>query len=62
MDLVFLVDSSGSVRDNQDANAPDNWGSIVAFVKSVIQNGARVGFYLDHVGVISYSNTAQVRS
>jgi len=61
MDLMFIVDSSGSVRDNQVPNQPDNWSSIIKFVSSVIQAGTRVGYYYDHVSVITYSNVYQVR-
>jgi hypothetical protein len=60
LDLLILIDSSGSVRDNQDPNQPNNWGSIVSFAQSVIQSGTRVGYYYDHVAVISYSNVVQV--
>ena len=58
MDLMILVDSSGSVRDNQEPGAMDNWNITLSFVKDVIRKGTRIGQYYDRVALIEFSNTA----
>lgn len=58
MDLMLLVDSSGSVRDNQQPGTPDNWNLTLSFVKDVIRQGTRIGRHLDHVALIEFSSIA----
>jgi len=53
-----LVDSSGSVRDNQQPGTPDNWNLTLSFVKDVIQQGTRIGRHYDRVAVIEFSSLA----
>ena len=61
MDLMFLVDASGSVRDNQVPNTTDNWNVTKDFVKEVIRTGTRVGRYYDRIALIEFSSMAELR-
>lgn len=55
VDLAFLLDSSGSVvEENSDA-----WLRMLEFVSSVV-NRFDVGETTAHVGLIRYSNDAEV--
>jgi len=60
MDLMIIVDSSGSVRDNQVLGV-DNWNLTKIFVKEVISRGLNVGQHYDRVALIIFSNTAELR-
>jgi len=60
MDLMVLLDSSGSVRDNQIPNTPDNWQLSRDFVKEVVRRGTRVGRYYDRVALIEFSSMANL--
>lgn len=58
-DVVFVLDSSGSIRDqNPDDNSYDNWNRMLQFVSDIIgqlnigQNGV-------HVGLVVYSQLAR---
>merc|ERR1712038_1272728 len=58
-DVVFVVDSSGSIRDNNPADGSyDNWNKILEFVADIIDqlNIATDGV---HVGLVVYSQTAR---
>jgi len=58
-DVVFVVDSSGSIRDNNPADGSyDNWNKILEFVADIIDqlNIATDGV---HVGLVIYSQTAR---
>ena len=55
LDVVFVVDSSGSINKNDD----QNWGRVLAFINRVI-DGFKIGVNDVHVGLIKYSNTAEV--
>ena len=38
-DLVFVVDSSGSIRDtNPDDNSYDNWNLVLRFMADFVEN------------------------
>ena len=58
MDLMILLDSSGSVRDNQMPGAPDNWNVSKAFVNEVLVTGTRIGRHYDRVALIEFSSQA----
>jgi len=60
MDLMIIVDSSGSVRDSQIAGTPDNWNTTKDFVKEVIRRGTKIGQYYDRVSIIEFSSTANL--
>lgn len=57
IDLVFIIDSSGSIRDNQPPGV-DNWALIKAFVKDIIQTYLSIGPQTDHVSIITFSDNA----
>jgi len=60
MDLMILMDSSGSIRDNQVPNTRDNWSQVKEFAKAVVRTGARVGRFFDRVALIYFSNMASL--
>ena len=60
MDLMFVVDSSGSVREHQASNTTDNWNLTLQFVKDVVRTGTRVGHYYDRVALIVFSRLAEL--
>jgi len=60
MDLLLLVDASGSVRDHQQPNQPDNWVTTKNFVQGVIRTGTRVHRHRDRIALILFSSTASV--
>lgn len=53
MDLIFVLDSSGSIRSV-------NFQKVREFVKNFITSGITIGQDEDQVGVIVFSNGAQV--
>jgi hypothetical protein len=53
MDLVFIVDSSGSIKDDKDSN----WLSILSFIKSLIDT-ITIGENENRVGIVYYSEQA----
>ena len=55
VDLAFLLDSSGSIDDND----PDAWTHSLNFVSNVVRQ-FDVGDRTAHVGIIRYSNNAEV--
>ena len=58
MDLVFVVDSSGSIRDaNPTDGSYDNWNLILEYVYDVIEL-LNIGSDQTRVGLIAYSQTA----
>ena len=61
MDLLILLDSSGSVRDRQIPNTTDNWQVTLNFVKEVIRSGSKVGRYYDRIALILFSNTVELK-
>ena len=56
LDLVFVVDSSGSINKFDD----QNWGRVLSFMNTVVDNLV-IGTNDVHVGLIKYSNNAEVR-
>ncbi len=67
MDLVLVVDSSGSIRDqneadvidNNDPYGKDNWQRMMTFLSDVIQ---QFNPQSTRVGIVQYSNDARVVS
>ena len=58
VDLVFVVDSSGSIRDANPAdNSYDNWALILEYVYDVVDL-MNIGQDQTRVGLIAYSQTA----
>ena len=58
-DVVFVVDSSGSIRDNNPADGSyDNWNKILEFVADIIDN-LNIGTDGVHVGLVVYSQIAR---
>lgn len=58
-DIVFVVDSSGSIRDANPAdNSYDNWELILNFINSIIDR-LDIGEHATRVGLVSYSERAR---
>jgi hypothetical protein len=55
---VFVVDSSGSIRDANKPGAPDNWLLILQFMASIVRI-LDVSPYGTRVGVVLYSKLAE---
>ena len=55
LDLVFVVDSSGSINKKDD----QNWGHILSFMNTIVDNLV-IGTNDVHVGLIKYGNNAEV--
>ena len=59
MDLVFVLDSSGSIRDNNPQDGSfDNWNLLLQFVANVISN-LNIGEANTRVGIVKYSFQAE---
>lgn len=60
IDLAFVVDSSGSIRDNSYAGI-DNWKLVQMFIKDIVNGSAfQYGKYLDHVAIVEFSDFATI--
>jgi len=60
-DIVFVLDSSGSIRDqNPSDGSYDNWNLILSFVVRVVEN-LDIGTDASRVGLVVYSNAATHR-
>ena len=58
VDVVFVVDSSGSIRDNNPPDGSiDNWQLILQYVYGVVQY-LDIGESADRIGLVAYSQTA----
>ncbi len=58
VDLVFVVDSSGSIRDNNPKDGSyDNWDTLLDFVASLV-NSLSVSTSATQVGMVEYSERA----
>lgn len=53
LDIVIVVDCSGSIRDNNPPNGPDNWDLIVDFVVSIIR-GLEISDAGSHVAIVTF--------
>jgi len=59
IDLVFVVDSSGSIRDMNPADGSyDNWNLILDFIVDVVES-LNIGQDAVRVGMVIYSQSAQ---
>jgi len=59
VDIVFVLDSSGSIRDNNPSDGSyDNWDLMVEFVYDVTN---RLDFSDTRVGLIMFANDGQVQ-
>ncbi len=54
VDLCFIIDSSGSIRDNNPANGPDNWQLQLQFLSDLV-GAFTVGQDATRVGAIVFS-------
>lgn len=60
IDLAFVVDSSGSIRDNSYAGI-DNWKLVQTFIKDIVNGSVfRYGRYFDHVAIVEFSDFANI--
>jgi len=58
-DIVFVVDSSGSIRDNNPADGSyDNWELVLKFITDSVAQ-LNVGTDGVHIGLVVYSGTAK---
>jgi len=62
MDLMILLDSSGSIRDNQLPDTRDNWNVTKEFVIDILESGTRIGRYYDRVALIEFSSQVVTHS
>ena len=61
LDICFVIDSSGSIRDNQDPNKQDNWLTVLQFVNQIIKDQKIViGPRKTQVGLVKFSNRAEL--
>ena len=59
VDLVFVVDSSGSIRDNNpDDGSFDNWELILEYIYDVV-DVLQIGENFNRVGLVAYSYDAR---
>ena len=59
LDLVFVIDSSGSIRDNNPPGGnPDNWALMLNFMTSVV-DGLTVSTTQTRIGVVKFSNKGE---
>jgi hypothetical protein len=59
LDIVFVLDSSGSIRDqNPPDNSFDNWNLMLEFTNEII-NDLQIGFDYTRVGVVRFADTAR---
>lgn len=55
LDVVFIIDSSASIRDTNVKGGMDNWGLVIDFVDSVVES-FNVGPELTHVAAVAFGN------
>ena len=56
---MFVVDSSGSIRDNNPPDGSfDNWNLVLQYIYDVVEF-LQIGENLNRVGLVAYSQTAQ---
>ncbi|ESN92318.1 hypothetical protein HELRODRAFT_194269 [Helobdella robusta] len=59
LDVVFLVDTSGSILDNQPPGL-NNMQLIRSFLESFLQSNLKVGPFFDHIGLITFDTNARI--
>ena len=57
IDVALVIDHSGSIRDSNPRDGPDNWGLIINFVKAIV-NALNIGEDGSHMAAVSYGNEA----
>ena len=57
-DLVFVLDSSGSIRENQDDSEPDNYNVLLQFLAQIVSL-LPIGPDGFQVGLVRFSNTGE---
>jgi hypothetical protein len=53
LDIAFLVDCSGSIRDTNPPNGPDNWGLVIEFMVNIVK-GLTIGADQTHVAAVTF--------
>ena len=56
LDIAFLVDCSGSIRDTNPPNGPDNWGLVIEFMVNIVM-GLTIGPDQTHVAAVTFGKT-----
>ena len=59
MDISFVVDYSGSIRDHNPPGGPDNWNLIINFMVKVVSS-LNVGQTATHVGAVSFGTQSKL--
>ena len=59
MDLCFVIDSSGSIRDNNVAGQPDNWELQMQFLANLVR-AFTIGSDTTRVGAIVFSEDVRL--
>ena len=59
IDLALIVDSSGSIRDNNVVGQTDNWELVLNFLQQLVQ-GLNVGAQQTRVGMVIFGNSGRV--
>jgi len=57
LDIALLVDCSGSIRDTNPANGPDNWGLVIQFMENIVR-GLTIGVDATNVGAVTFGKLA----
>ena len=57
LDLVFVLDSSGSIRDANRPGFKDNWETVLDFCINLV-DGLTIGMDLTRVGLVRFGNKA----
>lgn len=52
-----MLDNSGSINENTDI---DNWELLKNFAQSIVSKAIRYSYYLDHVAIVTFSESANV--
>lgn len=60
VDLAFVIDNSGSIRDN-DPPGGNNWRLILEFVKSIIRE-LIIAPYATRIAVVDFGELARTTS
>jgi len=58
IDVAFVIDESGSIRDSNVDGQPDNWGLIIDFIKSVVR-GVNIGPTQSRAAAVNFGNFKQ---
>ncbi len=56
---MFLIDSSGSIRDSNIPGEPDNWNVMLRFIHDIVGD-LDVGRNRNHVAAVTFSNKAKI--